>query len=254
MLSGAIMAKAGKQATQQTLDNFYKRKLVNTNDNSCSTSQNQASKRSKASTNGSGQHQNQLDPHTSETPRQNNEELDLNSLERDPGKRKQIWSYPVNKREQVRRAYLNSRPFQIHLKEYHAKGSTKHPHFTEQERVRLKYELELLNIAMKENLQLSQVSTLAGLCICLVKTGKCESYSMIDRLIRLILTLPVSTATTERVFSAMKICKNRLRNKMADEFLADSLVVYIKKEIAETFSSDYVVDVFKNLKGHKADL
>ncbi|PWA41854.1 hypothetical protein CTI12_AA547910 [Artemisia annua] len=126
--------------------------------------------------------------------------------------------------------------------------------FTEQERVRLKYELELLNIAMKENLQLSQVSTLAGLCICLVKTGKCESYSMIDRLIRLILTLPVSTATTERAFSAMKICKNRLRNKMADEFLADSLVVYIEKEIAETFSSDYVVDVFKNLKGRKADL
>ena len=73
--------------TQQTLDNFYKRKLDNTNDNSCSTSENQASKRSKASTNGSGQHQNQLDPHTFETPRQNNEELDLNSLERDLGKR-----------------------------------------------------------------------------------------------------------------------------------------------------------------------
>ncbi|PWA59810.1 hypothetical protein CTI12_AA388100 [Artemisia annua] len=107
---------------------------------------------------------------------------------------------------------------------------------------------------MKENLQLSQVSTLAGLCISLVKTGKYESYSMIDRLIRLILTLPVSTATTERAFSAMKICKNRLRNKMADEFLADSLVVYIEKEIAETFSSEYVVDVFKNLKGRKADL
>ena len=87
-----------------------------------------------------------------------------------------------------------------------------------------------------------------------MKTGKCESYSLIDRLIRLILTLPVSTATTERAFSAMKICKNRLRNKMADEFLADSLVVYIEKEIAQTFSSEYVVDVFKNLKGRKADL
>ncbi|PWA76767.1 Zinc finger MYM-type protein 1 [Artemisia annua] len=121
---GAIM---GKQTTQQTIHKFYKRKLDNTNDKSCSTSQNQASKRSKASTNESGQHQNHLDPHTSETPRQNNEEFDLNSLERDPGKRKQIWSYPVNKREQVRRAYINLGPFQIHLKEYPAKGSTKHP-------------------------------------------------------------------------------------------------------------------------------
>ncbi|PWA99843.1 hypothetical protein CTI12_AA002550 [Artemisia annua] len=51
----------------------------------------------------------------------------------------------------------------------------------------------------------------------------------------------------------MKIRKNRLRNKMADEFLADSLVVYIKKEIAGTFSSEYVIDVFKDLKGRKAD-
>ncbi|GKB06557.1 putative reverse transcriptase domain-containing protein [Tanacetum coccineum] len=107
---------------------------------------------------------------------------------------------------------------------------------------------------MKENLHLSHISTLAGLCISLVKTEKRESYCMIDRLIRLILTLLVSTTTTERVFSAMKICKNRLRNKMADDFLVDNLVVYIEKEIAESFSSEYVVDVFKNLKGRKADL
>ncbi|GKA63516.1 zinc finger MYM-type protein 1-like protein [Tanacetum coccineum] len=126
--------------------------------------------------------------------------------------------------------------------------------FTEQERVRLKYELELLNISMKENLHLSHISTLAGLCISFVKTEKRKSYCMIDRLIRLVLTLPVSTATTERAFSTMKICKNRLRNKMADDFLADNLVVYIEKEIAESFSSEYVVDVFKNLKGRKADL
>nr|GEV60616.1 putative reverse transcriptase domain-containing protein [Tanacetum cinerariifolium] len=87
-----------------------------------------------------------------------------------------------------------------------------------------------------------------------MKTEKRESYSLIDRLIRLFLTLSVSTATTEKAFSAMKICKNRLRNKMADDFLADNLVVYMEKEIAETFSLEYVVDVFKNLKRHKADL
>ena len=48
----------------------------------------------------------------------------------------------------------------------------------------------------------------------------------IDRLICLVLTLPVSTATTERAFSAMKLLKTRLRNKMKDDFferLHDSL-------------------------------
>ncbi|GJS31684.1 zinc finger MYM-type protein 1-like protein [Tanacetum coccineum] len=81
----------------------------------------------------------------------------------------------------------------------------------------------------------------------LVKTQKRETYYLFDRLIRLILTLPVSTATTERAFSAMKVCKNRLRNKMSDDFLADSLVVYIEKEIAEKIDSQSVIEEFKSV-------
>jgi len=33
----------------------------------------------------------------------------------------------------------------------------------------------------------------------------------------------------------MKIIKTRLRNKMEDEFLADNMIIYIEKEIAEKF-------------------
>ncbi|XP_076947317.1 uncharacterized protein LOC143619221 [Bidens hawaiensis] len=74
------------------------------------------------------------------------------------------------------------------------------------------------------------------------------------RVVRLILTLPVSTATTERGFSAMKMVKNRLRNRMSDEFLANNLVVYIEREIAEKFDSKSVIDEFKDLKGCRAQL
>ncbi|CAL9019982.1 unnamed protein product [Prunus brigantina] len=56
-----------------------------------------------------------------------------------------------------------------------------------------------------------------------------QRYYLIDRLIRLVLTLPVSTATTERAFSAMKLVKTALRNKMKNEFLVDSMIVYIEK-------------------------
>jgi hypothetical protein len=38
---------------------------------------------------------------------------------------------------------------------------------------------------------------------------------------------------TERAFSAMKTVKTRLRNRMDDDFLANYLIVYIEKEIAE---------------------
>ncbi|KAL4562893.1 hypothetical protein LXL04_026924 [Taraxacum kok-saghyz] len=74
-----------------------------------------------------------------------------------------------------------------------------------------------------------------------------EGYKRFNsRLIRLVLTLPVSTATTERAFSAMKIVKNRLRNKMDDDFLADSLVLYIEKDIARSFSLDSILDDFND--------
>nr|GFA23707.1 zinc finger, CCHC-type [Tanacetum cinerariifolium] len=59
-----------------------------------------------------------------------------------------------------------------------------------------------------------------------------------------VLTLPVSTASVERAFSAMKIVKDRLRNRMGDVFISDNLVLYIEKDIAETFSLDGVLDDF----------
>jgi hypothetical protein len=45
----------------------------------------------------------------------------------------------------------------------------------------------------------------------------------LSRLIWLVLTLPVSTAAIERAFSAMKLIKTRLRNKIGDNFLRDCL-------------------------------
>ena len=59
---------------------------------------------------------------------------------------------------------------------------------------------------------------------------------------------PVSTTTTERAFSAMKLVKTELRNKMEDDFLNDSLMLYIEKDIVSTFSLDSIVDDFEDLK------
>ncbi|KAK8349106.1 hypothetical protein V6Z11_A06G122600 [Gossypium hirsutum] len=62
----------------------------------------------------------------------------------------------------------------------------------------------------------------------------------------------VSTATIERAFSAMKIVKTRLFNKLKDEFLIDNLVVYFKRDIAKTFDSDSIFIDFISLKEHRA--
>ena len=67
---------------------------------------------------------------------------------------------------------------------------------------------------------------------------------MVDRLLWLVITLPVSTATTERAFSAMKLVKTRLRNRMGDDFLRHYMVVYIGKEIAAKITSDEIINLF----------
>lgn len=51
-------------------------------------------------------------------------------------------------------------------------------------------------------------------------------------------------------FTAMKLINTRLKNKMKDEFLAESMAIYIEKEIAEMFSSYLIIDYFKILKEH----
>ena len=62
------------------------------------------------------------------------------------------------------------------------------------------------------------------------------------------LTLPVSTATTERAFSAINIIKTNLRNKMEDEFLSDTMMLFIERDIAATISMDSIIDDFEDLK------
>ena len=95
------------------------------------------------------------------------------------------------------------------------------------------------------------MSTISELCRGLQISGKSNIYFLIDRLIRLVLTLSVFTTTTERVFSAMKLLKTRLRNRMEDEFLADNMIVYIEKEIIRNFTIEMIIDEFYSMKNHR---
>ena len=77
---------------------------------------------------------------------------------------------------------------------------------------------------------------------------------MIDRLIHLVLTLPVSTATTERAFSAMSFIKTSLCSKIENEFFLDCMVVYSKREIVDTIDLDSIIDEFYCSKLRKVQL
>ncbi|XP_021991029.1 uncharacterized protein LOC110887765 [Helianthus annuus] len=128
---------------------------------------------------------------------------------------------------------LNAMELVFTTKKYYPKD------FTEQERNQCSGQLEIFKVERINNAKLS---------------GENNMYKLVERVCRLILTLPVSTATTERGFSAMKIFKNRFRNKMLDQYLVNSIVIYIEKEIDVNFDSESIIEEFKNLKGRRAEL
>ena len=67
-------------------------------------------------------------------------------------------------------------------------------------------------------LELQGVSELAEK---LVNTGKYETYPLVYLLVKLALTLLVTTVIVERSFSAMKYIKNKLCNRMGDQWMND---------------------------------
>ena len=52
----------------------------------------------------------------------------------------------------------------------------------------------------------------------------------------------------------MNIVKSRLCNKIEDNFLMVSLIVYIEKEIATKFSIDSIIDDFRDLENTSSSI
>ena len=65
---------------------------------------------------------------------------------------------------------------------------------------------------------------------------------------KLALTLPVATATVERSFSAMKYIKNKLHNRMGDQWMNDCLIVYIEKDVVCNIDNETIIQRFQNMK------
>ena len=75
----------------------------------------------------------------------------------------------------------------------------------------------------------------------MVEMKKNVSYLLVYSLVTLILILLLATVTVERVFSAMNIIKNRLRNQIGDQWMNDCLLTYIEKYIFKTIKCEEIM-------------
>jgi hypothetical protein len=79
-------------------------------------------------------------------------------------------------------------------------------------------------------------------------------YPLVYSLVTLSLILPITTVTVERAFSAANIVKNRLRNRMGDQWMNDCLVTYIENDIFKTISNEKIMQRFKGMKTRRGQV
>ena len=126
--------------------------------------------------------------------------------------------------------------------------------FSSLELMILSDQLDSYIIDMRSSIEFSNLLGIGYLAQKMVETKKHVVYPLVYLLVTLALILPVATATVERVFSAMKIVKNRLRNRMGDQWMTNNLIVFIEKDIFDCIDNDVIMQRFQNMKSRCGQL
>ena len=98
---------------------------------------------------------------------------------------------------------------------------------------------------VRHDQRFKNLKSLGDLSLLMVETQKHIAHPLVYRLLKLVLTLPVATASVERCFSAMKLVKTSLRNRMGDHFLSDYLICFIEKELLDDVTNEEVLNRFQ---------
>lgn len=107
---------------------------------------------------------------------------------------------------------------------------------------------------MRSDERFSKVKGIGSLAETLVVYNKHVTYPLVFLLIKLALILPVATASVERTFSAMKIIKTRLRNRIGSDFMNDCLVPYVERDISLNIDDELVLQRFQKSVSHRGTL
>ena len=126
--------------------------------------------------------------------------------------------------------------------------------FSNGDRAIIQDQLETYVLHVRRHIAFAACKDLGSLASKMVETGKHRVFPLVYKLIELALLLPVSTASVERVFSAMKIIKSKLRNKIADDWFNDLMVCYTEREIFKALDDATIIRRFQDMKRRKMNL
>ena len=87
------------------------------------------------------------------------------------------------------------------------------------------------------------LKNLCELSVKLVETEKDEQYHVVHKLLKLVLILPIATASV--VVSTINYVMNKQRNKMDDEYLNNCLVTFNEREFFSQVKDEDIINLFQ---------
>jgi hypothetical protein len=90
------------------------------------------------------------------------------------------------------------------------------------------------------------VATISELGKLIVDTNKFFSFPLVYRLFKLVLVLPIATASMEMCFSLVKIMKTELRNRISDGFMNDCVICFVDQQFLDAIPNDDIIVCFQN--------
>ncbi|CAN6268617.1 unnamed protein product [Urochloa humidicola] len=126
--------------------------------------------------------------------------------------------------------------------------------FSSSEMNHLPAALKLFLTDVRRDERFRKVKSIAELSVMIVKAKLHTRHEVVYKLLKLVLVLPVATASVERIFSAMNYVKNKLRNKMGDQYLNDCLVTFIEREFFLLVKEYDIINRFQAMKERKVKI
>ncbi|KAK4283433.1 hypothetical protein QN277_000383 [Acacia crassicarpa] len=95
------------------------------------------------------------------------------------------------------------------------------------------------------------LKTISDLALKMVEKRKDIVYPLVYLLIKLALVLPVATASVERVFSAMTFVKDKLRNRISDDWFNSCMLTYVERDIFDKIDDEDIMQYFQGMKNRR---
>ncbi|KAG2570828.1 hypothetical protein PVAP13_7KG034218 [Panicum virgatum] len=118
----------------------------------------------------------------------------------------------------------------------------------------LHFQLRLYIVNVRNDENFKNLKSLAELSMMIVKRDMVSRYGIVYKLLKLVLVLPVATASVERIFSAMNTIKNKLRSKMGQNFLNNCLTTFIERGFFLQAKDEDIIKYFQAMKERKVIL